>query len=61
MIGTGDGDTADVFIQCALFGKVVYGCEAPKHCPYPPERQAEWDRWIAAKKKIVAAAQASKK
>jgi hypothetical protein len=25
MNGTGDADTADVFLQCCLFGKVVYG------------------------------------
>jgi hypothetical protein len=29
MNGTGDGDTADLFIQLALFGKAVYGAEAP--------------------------------
>jgi hypothetical protein len=57
MADRGDADTADLFIQCAVFGKAVYGCEAKKHSPYPPEAQAEWKRWIAAKKKIVAAAQ----
>lgn len=31
---TGDGDTGDVFVQCVLFGKAVYGAEAPKqHLP----------------------------
>ena len=25
MSGTGNGDTADAFLQCCLFGKVVYG------------------------------------
>jgi hypothetical protein len=59
--GSADADTADVFIQCAMFGKAIYGDEAPKHCPYSAEFRERLEQFIAEGKKVVAAAQASKK
>lgn len=50
----GHADTADVFIQCAMFAKAIYGCEAPKHSPYSPEAQDKLKRWIADMKKEMA-------
>jgi len=55
-----DPDVADMFAQILVHGKVVYGCEAPKHCPYSPAMLEWMDKVIADGKKIVAAAQAKK-
>jgi hypothetical protein len=49
----GDVDAADVLMQCLVFGKRVFGCSDRSKEHYSPEARKEFDRFVAAKRKVV--------